>query len=253
MSTSPSPRPHRRVRSVPNAVSFRLTPLTTSASLFGSPTTQTPCNSSPPTEEPRRKRRATRSGTVSPHATYGAYQDHPSLQLKRSSSTFGVSTLGQRHDWTFRAGARFAAESLEEQGRSWLVSRASSTDLLALNEPENEEEMYHRYSRDLEIFDIGATYLEEEIEEEEEDGEGKSVNWWRWVRTFMEFGEETDDEIEWEIPRRKSVSFAAGTKNMDGSVVQRARERDEEHGLDGWMDGAAYLAFLGVRAFGGFF
>ena len=42
-------------------------------------------------------------------------------------------------------------------------------------------------------------------------------------------------------------------ENVDEGVVQRARERDEEHGMDGWMDGAAYLAFLGVRALGGFF
>lgn len=143
---------------------------------------------------------------------------------------------------------------MEEQGRTWLVSRASSTDLVALNEPEDDEEMYHRYSRDLEIFEIGATYLDDEDEEIGADG-GQKVNWWRWVRTFMEFGEEDDEEeIEWEIPKKnKSVSFAEGTKGVDESVVQRARERDEEHGLDGWMDGAAYLAFLGVRAFGGFF
>lgn len=78
------------------------------------------------------------------------------------------------------------------------------------------------------------------------------------MRKFMDFGEDSDeDEIEWEVPsptRKRMVSFAdVPRQDVDESVVQRARERDEEHGLDGWMDGAAYLAFLGVRAFGGFF
>ena len=71
----------------------------------------------------------------------------------------------------------------------------------------------------------------------------------------MDFGEESDDEeIEWNHPpRRKIVAFAPGANDIDNEVIQRARERDEEHGMDGWMDGAAYLAFLGVRALGGFF
>jgi hypothetical protein len=146
------------------------------------------------------------------------------------------------------------AESLEEQGRSWLVSRASSTDLVGqtrLEESDTEDEMYHRHTRDLEILDIGETLLEELQEEDTEE----EFNWTRWVRTFMDFGEESDvEEMEWKPPRRRTVAFVDGLgKRVDESVVQRARERDEEHGLDGWMDGAAYLAFLSVRALGGFF
>lgn len=153
------------------------------------------------------------------------------------------------------------AESLEEQGRSWLVSRASSTDLigrqLSLDDDEDDEEkegLYHRHTRDLEIMDMGETFLgessEEELEEEEE------VNLAGWIRTFMEFWDESDydEDINWEPPRRRMVSFADGVgEDVDEGIVQRARERDEEHGMDGWMDGAAYLAFLGARAFGGFF
>lgn len=153
------------------------------------------------------------------------------------------------------------AESLEEQGRSWLVSRASSTDLigrqLSLDDDEDDEEkegLYHRHTRDLEIMDMGETFLgessEEELEEEEE------VNLAGWIRTFMEFWDESDydEDINWEPPRRRMVSFADGVgEDVDERNVQRARERDEEHGMDGWMDGAAYLAFLGARAFGGFF
>lgn len=159
------------------------------------------------------------------------------------------------------------AESLEQEGRSWLVSRASSTDLASQQifhvasddegeASEEEDEMYHRHTRDLEILDIGETLHEdiggEEAEEEEE------FNWTRWVKTFMDFGEESDDDDheQWrkEVPRRRTVAFVETgmRKEVDEAVVQRARERDEEHGLDGWMDGAAYLAFLGVRALGRF-
>jgi len=153
------------------------------------------------------------------------------------------------------------------------VSRASSTDLVVKNvvdddyeeeEEEQEEQenvLYHRHTRDLEIFEIGVNYLgEEDDEEADPSGDGERVNWlWWWMRKFMDFGEDSDeDEIEWEVPppstRKRMVSFAdVPRRDVDESVVQRARERDEEHGLDGWMDGAAYLAFLGVRAFGGFF
>ena len=150
------------------------------------------------------------------------------------------------------------------------MSRASSTDLASQQvfhvasddeeeggQEEEEGGMYHRHTRDLEILDIGETLHEdvraEEAEEEEE------FNWTRWVKTFMDFGEESDDDDgqEWrkEVPRRRTVAFAEtslGRKRVDEAVVQRARERDEEHGLDGWMDGAAYLAFLGVRALGMF-
>lgn len=178
--------------------------------------------------------------------------------MKRSTSTFFLSSLpSYRHDWTYRHGARVTAESLEEQGRSWLVSRASSTDLVGQTRLEDsdddEDDIYHRHTRDLEILDMGETLLD--TREEHEEGE-EEFNWTRWVRTFMDFGEESDgEEMEWRPPRRRTVAFAEGTmkKKIDEGVVQRARERDEEHGLDGWMDGAAYLAFLGVRALGGFF
>jgi hypothetical protein len=153
------------------------------------------------------------------------------------------------------------AESLEEQGRSWLVTRASSTDLvgqqLSYDEGEDEEEkegLYHRHTRDLEIMDIGETVFEESSEEEQENEEG--INLKRWIRNFMEFWEDSDhdEDIEWTPPRRRMVAFADVVgADVDDETVQRARERDEEHGMDGWMDGAAFLAFLGARAFGGFF
>jgi hypothetical protein len=104
----------------------------------------------------------------------------------------------------------------------------------------------------LEILDIGET-MNEEIQEDSE--EQKEIDWPRWVRTFMDFGEESEsEEIEWKTPRRRTVAFAdPPQKDIDERVVQRARERDEEHGMDGWMDGAAYLGFLGIRAIGGLF
>jgi hypothetical protein len=266
MSTSPAPRPHRRVRSVPIQLNFQITPVTTRRSkLAFAPTsgTATPSSNDTPNDVVTRKRHHSRrgsrsSGTHSPHSTAAAaYEDHPSIEIKRSSSTFFLSSLpSYRHDWTYRQGARVAAESLEEQGRSWLVSRASSTDLagqkhLADDEDieEDDDGIYHRHTRDLEILDIGETIHEET--REEEDGE---FNWTRWIGTFMDFGEETDDEVEWKPPRRRIVAFVDRPgEDIDEGVVQRARERDEEHGMDGWMDGAAYLAFLGVRALGGFF
>jgi hypothetical protein len=97
----------------------------------------------------------------------------------------------------------------------------------------------------------------EELREEEAEEEGDEFNWTRWIRAFMDFGDDDDDDIEqmvWTPPRRRTITFADSVrKDVDETVVQRARERDEDHGLDGWMDGAAYLAFLGVRAIGGFF
>ena len=264
MSASPTPRPHRRARSVPIQLNFQITPLTKlrSKSAF-TPTsgTTTPSPNDSPNDVVPGKRQHSRhggrsSGTRSPHSTAtAAYEDHPSIEIKRSSSTFFLSSLpSYRHDWTYRQGARVAAESLEEQGRSWLVSRASSINLAVqkhLPDDEEEDGIYHRHTRDLEILDLGETALEDTREEEEED----EFNWNRWIRTFMEFGEETDDEeVEWKPPRRRVVAFADRPgKDIDEEVVQRARERDEEHGMDGWMDGAAYLAFLGVRALGGFF
>jgi Protein of unknown function (DUF3984) len=184
------------------------------------------------------------------------------VEIKRSSSTFFLSSLpSYRHDWTYLHGARVTAEGLEEQGRSWLVSRASSTDLIGQQvsqdddeDEEESEELYHRHTRDLEIMDICETFLEESSEEEQE--EEAELNLAGWIRTFMEFWEESDydEDIKWEPPRRRMVAFADGVgEDVDDGVVQRARERDEEHGMDGWMDGAAYLAFLGARAFGGFF
>lgn len=193
--------------------------------------------------------------------TSTAYEDHPSIGMKRSSSTFFLSSLpSYQHDWTFRHGARVAAESLEEQGRSWLVTRASSTDLTGLaqrvlrhdhEDSGDDDPLYHRYTRDLEILDVGeALYGDLDGEEEEEEG----YNWTKWVKTFMDFGDESDDELEWEKPpRHKSVTFDVPKKDVDENIVARARERDDEHGLDGWMDGAAYLGFLGVRALGAFF
>ena len=205
---------------------------------------------------PRRSRRS--SGTLSPaHPTAAAYEDHPSLEIKRSSSTFFLSSLpSYRHDWTYRHGARVTAESLEEQGRSWLVTRASSTDLVGQGRPESDdEEVYHRHARDLEILDLGETL--HELREEETEDEGDEFNWTRWVKAFMDFGDDDDDNLEhrvWTPPKRRTITFADSVrKDVEESVVQRARERDEDHGLDGWMDGAAYLAFLGVRAIGGFF
>ena len=286
MSTSPTPRPHRRVRSVPIQLNFQITPLTSRSTTTTSrpaPTsgTATPSSSDSPADAPQPRKRPSRrgsrsSGNRSPstHSTALAYEDHPSFELKRSSSTFFLSSLpSYRHDWTYRHGARVAAESLEQEGRSWLVSRASSTDLASQQvfhvahdeddvEGEEEEEdggMYHRHTRDLEILDIGET-LHEDIggEETEEEGE-EEFNWTRWVKTFMDFGEESDDDddgVQWrkEVPRRRTVAFVETgmSREVDEAVVQRARERDEEHGLDGWMDGAAYLAFLGVRALGVF-
>jgi Protein of unknown function (DUF3984) len=154
-----------------------------------------------------------------------------------------------QHDWTCRHGAKITAERLEEQGRSWLVSRASSTDLAGDGHESDEEDvLYHQHTRDLEILDMSVSQYDDEQDDEEE------FNWSKLVRAFMDFGEESDDddEAEWK-PRRRTVAFAEGVKSFDGTVVQRARERDEEHGLDGWMDGAAYLALLGARAIGGFF
>ena len=173
------------------------------------------------------------------------------MEIKRSSSTFFLSSLpSYRHDWACRHGARVAAESAEELGRSWLVSRASSTDLVGQSHWEEEEEedeeagIFYRHARDLEILDFGEMGEREEEEEEE-------FNWTRWVNSFMDFGEESEmEEVEWNVPRRRTVAFVDVPRK---GVVQRARERDEEHGMDGWMDGAAYLAFLGIRAVGGFF
>ena len=267
MSTSPTPRPHRRVRSVPIQINFQITPLTTHRTepVF-TPTsgTTTPSSNDRPNDVVPRKRQHSRrgsrsSGAHSPHSTAAAaYEDHPSIEIKRSSSTFFLSSLpSYRHDWTYRQGARVAAESLEEQGRSWLVSRASSTDLAGqkhLPDDEDDDEdgdgIYHRHTRDLETLDIGET-IHEDTKEEDDGG----FDWTRWIGTFMDFGEETDDEdVEWKLPRRRVVVFADGQgKNIEEVVIQRTRERDEEHGMDGWMDGAAYLAFLGVRALGGFF
>ena len=137
-----------------------------------------------------------------------------------------------------------------------MVTRASSTDLVGQGRPESDEdEVYHRHARDLEILDSGETL--EELREEEAEEDKDEFNWTRWVKALMEFGGDDDDDIEqmvWTPPRRRTVAFADNVrKDVDENVVQRARERDEDHGMDGWMDGAAYLAFLGVRAIGGFF
>jgi len=263
MSTSPTPRPHRRVRSVPIHLNFQITPVTSSRSKATfAPTsgTATPSSAETPNGHPltraRRSRRS--SGTQSPaHPTAAAYEDHPSLEMKRSTSTFFLSSLpSYRHDWTYRHGARVTAESLEEQGRSWLVTRASSTDLAGqTHHDSDEEEIYHRQARDLEILDLGETLGE--LLEVEAEGDEEEFNWTRLIKTFLDFGDEDDDDIEqivWTPPRKRTITFADNVrKDVDENIVQRARERDEDHGMDGWMDGAAYLAFLGVRAIGGFF
>ena len=153
MSTSPTPRPHRRVRSVPIHLNFQITPVTSSRSKATfAPTsgTATPSSAETPNGHPLTRTRRSRhsSGRQSPaHPTSAAYEDHPSLEMKRSTSTFFLSSLpSYRHDWTYRHGARVTAESLEEQGRSWLVTRASSTDLVGqTHHDSDEEEVYHRH------------------------------------------------------------------------------------------------------------
>jgi len=137
-----------------------------------------------------------------------------------------------------------------------LVTRASSTDLAGqTHHDSDEEEIYHRQARDLEILDLGETLGE--LLEVEAEGDEEEFNWTRLIKTFLDFGDEDDDDIEqivWTPPRKRTITFADNVrKDVDENIVQRARERDEDHGMDGWMDGAAYLAFLGVRAIGGFF
>jgi Protein of unknown function (DUF3984) len=244
------------VRSVPTQLNFQITPLTSSRPAdYFTPTsgTSSPSVTDSPNglaKQTRRSRTGSKSsGARSPaagHSTGDAYEDHPHVEMKRSSSTFFLSSLpSYQHDWTYRHGARVAAEGLEEQGRSWLVSRASSTDIVAQTHLEDyeEEDLFHRHTADLEILDIGEM-LHEYPEESEQ------VNWTKWIRTFMEFGDESEDEeIEILTRRKRTVSFVDGEGEVTSAVVQRARERDEEHGLDGWMDGAAYLTFLAVHAF----
>jgi dipeptidyl aminopeptidase/acylaminoacyl peptidase len=140
---------------------------------------------------------------------------------------------------------------LEEQGRSWLVSRASSTDVKALDLVDAEDEV-----ADLAVFEGDH----QGVLDDQEDVDESVTTWLSWFRAMIEIAQDEDEEEEervWTPPKRRAVSFATdgvvGGKSVDEGIVERARERDEEHGLDGWMDGAAYLAFLGARALGGFF
>jgi Protein of unknown function (DUF3984) len=179
------------------------------------------------------------------------------MEIKRSNSTFFVSSSGGygKYDWSWRHGARVTAESLEEQGRSWLVSRASSTDIKGLNMVETEDDGA-TFVADLAVFEGDG---HQGVLDDQDDVDEGVTTWLSWFRAMIEIAEDEDEEEErvWTPPKRRAVSFAAdnvvGGKTVDEGIVERARERDEEHGLDGWMDGAAYLAFLGVRALGGFF
>lgn len=155
------------------------------------------------------------------------------------------------------------AESLEEQGRSWLVSRASSTDIKHLpredaGDIESEDERGETFVGDLEVLDIQGR-VHGHLLDDQDEGDAGVTTWLSWFRAMIEIAEEEEEEEEvertWTPPKKRVVAFVDGVpaRKVDEGVVERARERDEEHGLDGWMDGAAYLAFLGVRAFGGFF
>jgi Protein of unknown function (DUF3984) len=192
--------------------------------------------------------------------TWCAYEEHPALQLKRSSSTFGLYDSPVKDSWSYRHGAKITQESLEEQGRSWLVSRASSTTDLASYREEEEEEISDqetvregypaRQLRDAEILDLEREVLDDE---DEEDGS----DWMIWMTRFLEFDDEDEEELhlheertQWRTRRVRVIDPKEGD---DANTLRRTQERDEEHGLDGWMDGAASLAFLSVRAFGGLF
>ena len=266
MSKSPPKRPRRRVRSVPVQLNFLITPLTTaqssheftSTSGTGTPSPNGTSNDNlqPRKRGSRRNSRSSGSHTPTSHSTATACEGHPPAELKRSSSTFFLSSLpAYQHDWKYLHGARVAAERLEQEGRSWLVSRASSTDLVGHVDLDSDEEygIYHRHARDLEILELGTTLYDVDKEPEQEE----EYNWNTWIKAFLEFGEESDDENgEWKPPRRRTVAFVdmpGKGREVDENTVQRVRERDDEHGMDGWMDGAVYLAFLGVRALGGFF
>jgi len=270
MSTSPSSRPHRRVRSVPIPLTFHLTPLTIPHP--GTPTSH-PITSSQQTaflsiqtRKPRQYNRTPPGLWISPstHSTSGPYEDHPSIEIKRSQSTFFVSSgRAATYDWTWRAGARVTAESLEEQGRSWLVSRASSTDVKDLPRDagiEDEHDGGETFVGDFEALGVEDTVHGHLIDDyEAEDLDAGISTWLSWFRAMIELGDEEDEDEElnrWTPPpKRRVVAFAESSlaRKFDDGIAERARERDEDHGLDGWMDGAAYLAFLGLRAMEGFF
>ena len=124
---------------------------------------------------------------------------------------------------------------------------------------EDEDDGAETSVRDLEVLAIEDTvhgHLLDGDEAEELDVEVST--WLSWFQALIEIGneEEEEDQNSWTPPpKRRVVAFAETSLAMkvDEGVVERARERDEDHGLDGSMDGAAYLAFLGVRAMGGFF
>jgi Protein of unknown function (DUF3984) len=268
MTESAPKRPHRRGYSVPVPINFRITPLTTIQSLNTiTPTFGTSAllankthNGALHLQKRPSRRSAPSSGAHTPtlHATGSAYEDHPPADLKRSSSTFFLSSLpAYQRDWKYLHGARVAAESLEQEGRSWLVTRASSTDLVAQGhlDLDGEDTIYHRHTKELEILELGERFF---AENEEEHDPNEEFNWSSWIQAFLESGEESDDdtEVEWKPVRRRIVAFEDVPErgsDVSDEIARRARERDEEHGLDGWMDGAAYLAFLGVRALGGMF
>ena len=271
MSTSPSSRPHRRVRSVPISLNFHLTPLTI-PNPRGPTSHPTASSQQTPflalqTRKPRQNSRTPLGLWISPstHSTSGPYEDHPSIEIKRSQSTFFVSSgKPASYDWTWRAGARVTAESLEEQGRSWLVSRASSTDIKDLPRDtgvEDENDGGETFVGDFEALDVEDTVHGHLLDDyEAEDLDAGISTWLSWFRAMIELGEEEDEEDEeqnrWTpTPKRRVVAFAESSlaRKVDEGIAERARERDEEHGLDGWMDGAAYLAFLGLRVMEGFF
>ncbi|KAI0378303.1 hypothetical protein F5Y04DRAFT_153109 [Hypomontagnella monticulosa] len=114
---------------------------------------------------PRLLQSPARTRTNSPTRRRSSVQDPPSANLPKSKSTThlarsnhrrtGLGTLSPlpRHhgssnderrdsDWMLRAGALISAEMRESKGQAWLVSRASSTSLAGVRDP--EEEAYER-------------------------------------------------------------------------------------------------------------
>ena len=87
-----------------------------------------------------------KSATHLPPASVGRQRQQQTQQQnilsptakRRSHDPFASRDRGTNSDWLLRAGALISTETRESKGQAWLVSRASSTSLAGVRDPEED-------------------------------------------------------------------------------------------------------------------
>ncbi|BFZ61845.1 hypothetical protein YB2330_002922 [Saitoella coloradoensis] len=158
MSMSESSR--RRVRSSPSLAKLSFTPLT----------------NDPPPHSPDSTRKHQRRGTANSRRTTAIYDEFfsaphtPMSYLDSTASGYftpddDLRDLEGEEAWIYQAGAKVTITNMEDRGESWLVTRASSHNLVEMGERAAAAELSPHETEETQVDD-----------EEEEDGRGAWVN-----------------------------------------------------------------------------